>query len=287
MVFGFGFLGLVGFDDHTQGMVPLLHSSDRSARSYDDPLRFSTLRAALYQYGALTKPAPDNKFEMSKHDWIEDVLRVGIMSPLLGHMAAVMKGGHDPTEKIIWTTPTWANRLLWQARLIRYTSQFFIAGATYYSIYNYLTTVKGWPISKEGVFAPWAPIYAMVPVGLMWTKWSTNNVKNRPMTGLASTPFGRGLMSVFVTAGLATGWARFQCMGNSAAWQGIKFDKEDSFVWQMKHNAPGLDLVTDAPFIPLYKEAKSLPGGVRNPYYDPEYVAKAKAEIKKLVDDNY
>uniref|UniRef100_A0A7S1IXK6 Uncharacterized protein n=1 Tax=Eutreptiella gymnastica TaxID=73025 RepID=A0A7S1IXK6_9EUGL len=261
-----------------------LHASDRSALDENHPDRMSLIRRALYQTRLIQKPAKSDKFGIAKHDYLEDILRVSVGSAGLAWIACLFKGGHATRGSLIWTTPQWANRLLFQVRMIRYYSKFWAAGAAYFTTYNFLTGYLGWPTTQYGKFNPEASTVAAAPLGFLWALASQS--PNRALAGRPGSLFGRSVLCTIGACGLAYFWAKFTYHGNDRMKEPFE-PTTDSYVYQFRTNQPGPDVVNKIPYLPFYKEAKAYPmSGVKNPLYDPEAVAKVQAETRRVVDEH-
>jgi hypothetical protein len=227
------------------------------------------------------KPPKSDVLGNLKWDYLEDMLRVSIASYPLAYAMCYARGSVTGGS-LVWTMPAWANRLLYQARMIRYYSYFWGAGLLYYSSYNFLTGYMGWPRSEYGSFNYDATVLSALGPALLCAV--LNQKPDRLWIGRRSTLAGRIFWYSINGAAAAYFWAYTVAQGNDRF--GKKFDPtKDDYLYQLNNTAPGPDLVAKMPYIPLYKEFKTVPGTrIKNQLYDPEFVEKAKAEGKRVLE---
>uniref|UniRef100_UPI002FE4FB65 NDUFA11 n=1 Tax=Euglena gracilis TaxID=3039 RepID=UPI002FE4FB65 len=270
----------------------ILHSAERRALAWDHPNRFSALRNALYQARLLEQPRPENRIALLGQDLLEDTIYTTVGAYLFAGVSCIQRlGGHVPftpsfTGQNIWTMPKWASRLLHQVRMMRYFSAYWAVGMTYFTTYNILTGFMGFPVNEYHNYQPQASVLSVIPTALIYAALHPNRRPERLWVGKATPFVGRFFLSGIVGAALAVFAARR--FAHATVSELYHPSGSDSYFETLRNSAPSADLVADMPYIPFYKEARCSPGlPVKSPYYDPEYVAKAKEEVKRKLDSLY
>lgn len=274
----------------TPGFV--VHTAERRSLSWDNPKRFSQMRRALFQIGLLEQPLPEDRMALIRQDFLEDTLRTTVGAYALSVVSCINRlGGHVPYTpsfggENIWTMPKWASRLLHQVRMLRCFSAYWAMGMTYVTSYNLLTGFMGFPVNEYHNCQPQASLLSVIPTALVYAALQPNRRPERLWVGVATPMVGRFFMSGVVGGVLAMFFA--QRYAQSTAIEQYRPKGSESYFTTLRDSAPSADLVADMPYIPFYKEAKCSPGlPVKSPLYDPEYVAAAKAEVKRKMDAIY
>lgn len=270
-----------------------MHAAERKNLTWDHQNRFSTTRRTLFNLGVLDQPRPSDNGALVRQDYLEDTIHATILAYGMALISTVHRlGGHIPSTPYfsggnVWTTPHWASQILHKVRLARYFGVYWTMGMTYTTTYNLLTGFFGYPINEVHNYHPEASIMAAIPTALVYAAVQPNRRAERAWTGRATPFVGRGAIAVALGAAAAVFAAKrfsqtsfFQMNGGVVG--------DSSYFWTLKHNAPSADIVAQMPYSPNYKEHKSVHGlPVRNHLYDPEYVAKAKAQVKQVMDQQF
>jgi len=266
----------------------VLHSNDRYRFAMDHPYRTGIFKRLLIHYG-LWRDYPTQKSSFAV-DLSHDLLKLAV-------------GGAFATSAYIWASrmyspqyviPRWADRILLPVRFFRLYVPLVCAGGMYYTIYNYLTGVLDWPVTKHEDPQYAASFVASSLVTLSYALLVPIREAIRPSVAFDSR-FAR-----FYKATAAV-WLYIFAYNfiNAVGWDGSNSHprtNENSYIRQLT-NPPGYNIVRQMPHLPYYKESPAFPHNdghqlftqpwkeyyVRNPHYDPEYTAKAKAQAQQVL----
>jgi len=268
-----------------------LHSAERRTLPFDHPERVSTLRKALYQSGLLERPGPTDRLAAVKQDFLEDSIYTTIGASVAASLSTFHRlGGHIPylpsfKTGNIWAIPKWASQLLHRVRLARYFAGYWAIGMTYMTSYNLLTGFLGVPVNELHHCQPQAAILSTLPAAFVYAALQPNGRPERLWFGRTPPLVGRfflaGTLGMAVAVFNAKRFARTSLADTRP--QGA-----DSYLETLQINPPSADVVADMPYIPYHKTSPTcvdLP--VKNPLYDPQYVAGAMAEVRRKVDILY
>jgi len=266
----------------------VFHSNDRFRFAMDHPYRSGFFKRILQHYGF-----------WKDHPHMKSCFAVDLAHDL----TKVFFGGAAVTAGFIWVDrilrpqyaiPFWADRILRPVRFLRLYTPFVCAGSLYYGVYNYLTGVLEWPVTKAEDMhygASWAASFVLA---LSYSLISRVRQEIRPSDRFDSrfAKFIRTLVPL---------WTYFFLYNFIIAngYEGSRSHprtNENSYVWQLT-NPPGYNIVRQMPHLPYYKESPAFPHNdehqlfaqpwrefyVRNPYFDPEYTAKAKAQAQRVL----
>lgn len=266
-----------------------MHTAERRALAWEDANRFSALRRGMFTLGLLEQPRAENRMSLLRQDYLEDTIHTTIGAYIAAKVSCLVRlGGHIPllpsiNGENVWTRPKWAANLLHRVHVARFFSAYWAVGMTYYTTYNLLTGFMGFPVNERLNAQPQASLISVIPAALLYAALNPNQRPERMWVGRATPFIGRFFLSAVLGCGLAV--FNSKRFADTSSWKELRPTGKDSFFDTLRENAPSADLVAEMPYIPFYKETRNSPGlPVRNPRYDPEYVEKAKAEVKRKVD---
>lgn len=257
-----------------------MHGNDRYRYPSDHPFRTGRLRRFLMNYN-IWQPKPNNA-PSPLMDACEDFVHLTAASVILGWAVSSIPYFNVNSVNLSHANvvPYWASKILTQVKFVRSTAVIFTGLSLYYGMYNFLTGVQGWPVTKYGEFHCAASCVALLPAALF-------------RAYLRPVPQNRARSPVFSRFGIFyTGWAiacgvvalyNYQL---SVGWDdgNVPHNTMKEKYYEQLRNAPGYDIVAKMPYVPFYKETPQLPFTcTRNPFHDAEFVKAARADVAKTL----